>query len=77
MLTFRILILVLVLSILFYTFIQWLPESVRYDMACGNHTKALETLKRIAADNGKPMPLGRLVETGGNVSSPSALSFQY
>ncbi|KAK2155568.1 hypothetical protein LSH36_236g00000 [Paralvinella palmiformis] len=45
----------------------WLPESVRYDMACGNHTKALETLKRIAADNGKPMPLGRLVETGGNV----------
>ena len=41
---------------------QWLPESVRYDMARGQVDKAYTTLERIARDNGKPMPLGRLVD---------------
>ncbi|CAL8344456.1 unnamed protein product [Lota lota] len=39
----------------------WLPESARYDVLTGNQEKALATLKRIAAENGVPMPLGKLV----------------
>lgn len=39
---------------------QWLPESARYDVLTGNQEKALATLKRIAAENGAPMPLGKL-----------------
>ena len=42
--------------------LQWLPESVRYLVAMGDSDKALATLKRVADENGKPMPLGRLVE---------------
>uniref|UniRef100_H3DEL5 Synaptic vesicle 2-related protein n=1 Tax=Tetraodon nigroviridis TaxID=99883 RepID=H3DEL5_TETNG len=38
----------------------WLPESARYDVLTGNQEKALATLKRIAAENGAPMPLGKL-----------------
>lgn len=40
----------------------WLPESARYDITRGNRTRALATLERIAKENGKPMPLGKLVE---------------
>lgn len=40
----------------------WLPESARYDITRGNTEKALATLARIAKENGKPMPLGKLVE---------------
>ena len=43
---------------------QWLPESARYDVARGHMDSALETLQRIAKDNGKPMPLGKLVDSG-------------
>ena len=43
-------------------YFQWLPESARYDMARGQVDKAYATLERIARDNGKPMPLGRLVD---------------
>ncbi|XP_059908976.1 synaptic vesicle 2-related protein [Gadus macrocephalus] len=39
----------------------WLPESARYDVLTGNQEMALATLKRIAAENGVPMPLGKLV----------------
>ncbi|CAL8248535.1 unnamed protein product [Merluccius merluccius] len=39
----------------------WLPESARYDVLTGNQEKALATLKRIAAENGVHMPLGKLV----------------
>uniref|UniRef100_A0AAQ4RVJ6 Synaptic vesicle 2-related protein n=1 Tax=Gasterosteus aculeatus aculeatus TaxID=481459 RepID=A0AAQ4RVJ6_GASAC len=39
----------------------WLPESARYDVLTGNQEKALATLKRIATENGAPMPLGKLV----------------
>ena len=42
--------------------LQWLPESVRYLVAMGDMERALATLKRVADENGKPMPLGRLVE---------------
>ncbi|XP_053725879.1 synaptic vesicle 2-related protein isoform X1 [Synchiropus splendidus] len=39
----------------------WLPESARYDVLTGNQEKALCTLKRIATENGAPMPLGKLI----------------
>ncbi|XP_078277920.1 synaptic vesicle 2-related protein isoform X2 [Rhinoraja longicauda] len=41
--------------------IEWLPESARYDVLSGNQEKALATLKRIATENGVPMPLGKLI----------------
>ncbi|XP_061673258.1 synaptic vesicle 2-related protein isoform X3 [Syngnathoides biaculeatus] len=41
--------------------IEWLPESARYDVLTGNQEKALATLKRIAIENGVPMPLGKLI----------------
>ncbi|XP_038674624.1 synaptic vesicle 2-related protein [Scyliorhinus canicula] len=39
----------------------WLPESARYDVLSGNQEKAIATLKRIATENGAPMPLGKLI----------------
>jgi MFS family permease len=39
----------------------WLPESARFNAASGQSDAALETLERIAEDNGKPMVLGRLI----------------
>jgi hypothetical protein len=47
---------------LLYYILQWLPESARYHVAAGHPELAYATLKRIADDNGKPMPFGRLVE---------------
>ncbi|CAH1393430.1 unnamed protein product [Nezara viridula] len=48
--------------ILAFTFISsFLPESARYHVASGEPEKALETLQRIASENNKPMPTGRLV----------------
>ncbi len=40
---------------------SWLPESARFNAASGNNEAALDTLGRIADDNGKPMLLGRLI----------------
>ncbi|XP_066146948.1 synaptic vesicle 2-related protein isoform X1 [Euwallacea fornicatus] len=48
----------------------WLPESARYHVASGQTDKALETLEKIAKDNGKPMLLGRLVVDDVTLSSP-------
>ena len=44
-----------------------MPESARYDVACGHPEKALATLERIAKENGKPMPLGKLVHANVQV----------
>uniref|UniRef100_A0A3B4B2G9 Synaptic vesicle 2-related protein n=1 Tax=Periophthalmus magnuspinnatus TaxID=409849 RepID=A0A3B4B2G9_9GOBI len=46
---------------IFALFCFWLPESARYDVLTGNQEKALATLKRIATENGVPMPLGKLI----------------
>lgn len=42
-------------------FLKWLPESAMFDASSGRMDKALSTLERVARENGKPMPLGRLV----------------
>ncbi|KAF4112794.1 synaptic vesicle 2-related protein [Onychostoma macrolepis] len=47
--------------IIFAILCFWLPESARYDVLTGNQEKALNTLKRIAAENNVPMPLGKLI----------------
>ncbi|NWI70403.1 SVOP protein, partial [Todus mexicanus] len=47
--------------LLFAVLCFWLPESARYDVLSGNQEKALATLKRIATENGAPMPLGKLI----------------
>ncbi|KAL5241683.1 hypothetical protein ACI65C_009093 [Semiaphis heraclei] len=39
----------------------WLPESAKYLVTSGQTDKAIDTLKKVAHDNGKPMLLGRLV----------------
>lgn len=41
---------------------QWLPESARFHMACGQPDLAKQTLERIAHENGVPMLTGTLVE---------------
>lgn len=40
---------------------QWLPESPRFDMLSGRTAKALETLRYIAKQNGKPMPEAKIM----------------
>ncbi|XP_034090093.1 synaptic vesicle 2-related protein-like isoform X1 [Gymnodraco acuticeps] len=45
----------------FLCFCHWLPESPRFHLLTGKTGKAMETLARIAKDNGKPMPKGKLV----------------
>ncbi|KAH9489330.1 hypothetical protein Btru_051657 [Bulinus truncatus] len=47
---------------IFCIFSKWLPESARYNITTGYYDKALETLERIAKENGKTMPEGILVE---------------
>ncbi|XP_044541395.1 synaptic vesicle 2-related protein [Gracilinanus agilis] len=47
--------------LLFAILCFWLPESARYDVLSGNQEKAIATLKRIATENGAPMPLGKLI----------------
>ena len=56
-------------SILFFSFFQWLPESARYHVACGNQEKAHAILKQVALCNNKPMPLGKLKIEENLVSS--------
>lgn len=51
----------------------WLPESARFDMTRGNRERALATLERIAKDNGKPMPLGKLIEPSSKATSRGSL----
>uniref|UniRef100_A0A3Q3AF91 Synaptic vesicle 2-related protein-like n=1 Tax=Kryptolebias marmoratus TaxID=37003 RepID=A0A3Q3AF91_KRYMA len=47
---------------LFVCFCFWLPESPRFDVLSGRREKALATLTRVAAENGKTMPQGTLTE---------------
>ncbi|XP_061590175.1 synaptic vesicle 2-related protein-like [Cololabis saira] len=47
---------------IFVCFCFWLPESPRFDVLIGRREKAILTLTRIANDNGKPMPPGKLVD---------------
>ena len=46
---------------------QWLPESPRFDIARGMPDRAMATLERVARENGKPMPLGKLVDVVAEV----------
>uniref|UniRef100_UPI003AAAC3B1 synaptic vesicle 2-related protein-like isoform X1 n=1 Tax=Centroberyx gerrardi TaxID=166262 RepID=UPI003AAAC3B1 len=46
--------------VVFVSFYFWLPESARFDVLIGNREKAMATLTRMAADNGKAMPQGTL-----------------
>ncbi|KAF3702052.1 Synaptic vesicle 2-related protein [Channa argus] len=46
---------------IFVCFCFWLPESPRFDVLTGNREKAMETLTRIAKENGKAIPQGRLI----------------
>uniref|UniRef100_A0A8C9YM00 SV2 related protein b n=1 Tax=Sander lucioperca TaxID=283035 RepID=A0A8C9YM00_SANLU len=39
---------------------QWLPESIHFNMLVGKTEKAMATLTRIAKENGKAMPQGKL-----------------
>ncbi|XP_059214395.1 synaptic vesicle 2-related protein [Centropristis striata] len=45
---------------IFVCFCFWLPESVRYHVLTGQMEKAMATLRRIAKENGKAMPEGRI-----------------
>ncbi|GLH03869.1 Organic cation transporter protein [Gryllus bimaculatus] len=51
----------------------WLPESARFHVASGHPDRALATIQQIAADNGKPMLLGRLVMDDASSSSNPSL----
>ncbi|XP_068609306.1 synaptic vesicle 2-related protein-like [Brachionichthys hirsutus] len=45
---------------MFIAFFPWLPESPRFDLLTGNAEKAMATLQRVAKDNGKTMPPGKV-----------------
>ncbi|XP_040914086.1 synaptic vesicle 2-related protein-like [Toxotes jaculatrix] len=46
---------------IFVCFCFWLPESPRFDMLMGKREKAMRTLMRVAKENGKAMPQGKLI----------------
>ncbi|XP_008303324.1 synaptic vesicle 2-related protein-like [Stegastes partitus] len=46
---------------IFVSFCFWLPESPRFDVLTGRREKAMETLARVAKENGKTMPQGRMM----------------
>ncbi|XP_068609303.1 synaptic vesicle 2-related protein-like [Brachionichthys hirsutus] len=45
---------------IFICFCFWLPESPRFDLLTGNAERAMATLQRVAKDNGKAMPPGKV-----------------
>lgn len=46
--------------VLFLTISTWLPESARFHAVNGQYEKAIAVVQKIAKDNGKVMPAGRL-----------------
>ncbi|XP_068183752.1 synaptic vesicle 2-related protein-like isoform X1 [Antennarius striatus] len=46
---------------IFVCFTFWLPESPRFDLLTGNTEKAMVTLQRVARENGKTMPQGKVI----------------
>ncbi|XP_029300467.1 synaptic vesicle 2-related protein [Cottoperca gobio] len=46
---------------IFLCFCSWLPESTRFNLLAGKTKKAMETLTRIAKENGKALPLGKII----------------
>ncbi|KAK0417939.1 hypothetical protein QR680_013289 [Steinernema hermaphroditum] len=51
------------LPLLFFSFsCFWLPESARYYMASGRPEMALKTLQKVARENGKMLPEGKLID---------------
>ncbi|WKX99609.1 hypothetical protein Q1695_014469 [Nippostrongylus brasiliensis] len=46
----------------------WLPESARFDMACGRPEKAMATLQKAAKENRVKLPQGRLVASHSNTA---------
>ncbi|KAF7667544.1 hypothetical protein LDENG_00057870 [Lucifuga dentata] len=53
--------------VIFLILCLWLPESARFDVLRGKREKAMATLRRIAKENGKAMPQGRLIANQQNV----------
>lgn len=50
------------LPLLFFTLAcAWIPESPRYNVLSGHPNEAHATLQRIAKENGKDMPVGKLI----------------
>ncbi|XP_026674748.1 synaptic vesicle 2-related protein isoform X2 [Ceratina calcarata] len=47
--------------LVFAVITPWLPESTAFDMTSGRMDKAVSTLERVARENKKPLPPGRLV----------------
>jgi len=56
---------------------QWLPESPRFDIARGMPDRAMATLERVARENGKPMPLGKLVDVVAEVCFKSQFNLLF
>ncbi|XP_068183844.1 synaptic vesicle 2-related protein-like isoform X2 [Antennarius striatus] len=46
---------------IFVCFTFWLPESPRFDLLTGNTERAMVTLQRVARENGKTMPQGKVI----------------
>ncbi|XP_073334329.1 synaptic vesicle 2-related protein-like [Pagrus major] len=51
---------------IFVCFSFWLPESPRFDMLMGKTEEAVATLTRIAKENGKEMPKGKMAASKKN-----------
>ena len=46
--------------LIFFFFCNWIPESARYHLTCGQHDLAKNILEKISIDNKTPLPEGRL-----------------
>uniref|UniRef100_A0AAQ5X4X1 Major facilitator superfamily (MFS) profile domain-containing protein n=1 Tax=Amphiprion ocellaris TaxID=80972 RepID=A0AAQ5X4X1_AMPOC len=60
---------------IFVSFCFWLPESPRFDVLTGRSEKAMETLTRVAKENGKTMPQGRMISDRGQIKDLFAAQY--